>query len=556
MGLEKDINQRTFRSESQKASINIIYSYHWMVERVKNILGEEGLTIQQFNILRILRGSHPEPLSTLQIRERMLDKMSDTSRIVDRLVVKGYVSKRLSKADKRLVDVMITEKGKRILHKIDLKNAQMDAVMNGLNDKELKQLSKLLDKLRSISLLLILLAGLFFCDRVNGQAPPPATIAASPKYEFRAAWVASVDNIDWPSRKGLPVDSQKAEFVRLADMHKQNGMNALIVQIRPATDAFYPSPYEPWSEWLSGTQGKPPVPYYDPLQFMITETHNRGMEFHAWCNPYRAEFSIGRSSISPTHITRIHPEWFLDYDGKKYFDPGNKDVQAFVNNVIRDIVSRYDVDAIHFDDYFYPYRVPKKEFPDNASFEKYGAGMNKDDWRRSNVDSIILMLSKSIREIKPNCQFGISPFGVWRNIDKDPDGSKTTAGQTNYDDLYADILLWLKNDWIDYVAPQLYWEFGHKAAPYEVLLEWWSRHTYGKNCYIGLGIYKAGTNQVWRDRTLIPRQLEALRNTPNIQGAIYFSSKSFVNNPNGWSDSLRNNYYKEPAAVPHNAGMR
>ncbi len=551
MGLEKDINQSAFRNENQKASINIIYTYHWLVEQIKNVLGEEDLTLQQFNILRILRGSHPKPLSTLQIRERMLDKMSDTSRIVDRLVVKGLVVKKMSKADKRLVDVTIAEKGKRLLHRLDQKSPQMDNILKGLNEKEKKLLNKLLDKIRSITPVLILLCSLILPGITIAQGMAvPNTISASPKYEFRAAWVASVDNIDWPSKKGLPVDSQKAEFVRLADMHKQNGMNALIVQIRPATDAFYPSPYEPWSEWLSGTQGKPPLPYYDPLQFMITETHKRGMEFHAWCNPYRAEFSIGKSSIAPTHISRIHPEWFLEYGGKRYFDPGNKEVQIFVNNVIRDIVSRYDVDAIHFDDYFYPYRVPGKEFPDNASFTKYGGGMVMDDWRRSNVDSIIVMLARSIKEIKPGCRFGISPFGVWRNIDKDPEGSKTTAGQTNYDDLYADILLWLKNGWIDYVAPQLYWEFGHKAAPYEVLLDWWSRHTYGKHCYIGLGIYKAGTNKIWRDATLIPRQIEALRNTPNIHGAIYFSSKSFVNNPNGWSDSLRNVYYKEPAAIP------
>jgi uncharacterized lipoprotein YddW (UPF0748 family) len=333
-------------------------------------------------------------------------------------------------------------------------------------------------------------------------------------------------------------------------MHKSNGMNAVIVQVRPATDAFYPSPYEPWSQWLTGTQGKPPSPYYDPLQFMIEETHKRGMEFHAWCNPYRADFKIGESSIAPAHITRIHPEWFLNYGGQKFFDPGNKDGQQFVVNVIRDIVSRYDIDAIHMDDYFYPYRILGKEFPDQESFEKYGNGMNKDDWRRSNVDSIIEKVSRVIKEEKPYCKFGISPFGVWRNQSKDPEGSATKAGQTNYDDLYADILLWLKNGWIDYVAPQLYWEFGHSAAPYEVLLDWWSKHTYGRHCYIGLGLYRAGSNAVWKDLTLLPRQIEALRNAPNIQGAIYFSSTTFNRNPNGWSDSLRLNYYKEPAIIP------
>jgi len=551
MSLEKDINQSTFRNENQKACINIIYTYNWVLEGFKKIVGKEDLTMQQYNILRILRGSHPQPLSTLQIRDRMLDKMSDTSRIVDRLVVKGLVVKKLSKADKRLVDITITDKGKRVLTKLDQRNYMLDNMISGLSEKEMKILNKLLDKVRSISTLMLITLGFFFDQSLMAQsAVVTNTVTASPKYEFRAAWVASVDNIDWPSKKGLPVDSQKAEFIRLADMHKTNGMNALIVQIRPSTDAFYPSPYEPWSEWLNGVQGRPPFPYYDPLQFMITETHKRGMEFHAWCNPYRAEFIVGKSSISPTHISRIHPEWFLEYGGKRYFDPGNKEVQLFVQNVIRDIVTRYNVDAIHFDDYFYPYRIAGKEFPDNPSYVRYGGNMAKDDWRRSNVDSIILMLSRSIKEIKPTCKFGISPFGVWRNIAKDPEGSNTTAGQTNYDDLYADILLWLKNEWIDYVAPQLYWEFGHKAAPYEVLLEWWSKHTYGRHCYIGLGIYKAGTNQIWKDPTLIPRQIEAMRSFPNIQGQVYFSSKSFVNNPNGWSDSLRNVYYKEAALIP------
>ena len=377
----------------------------------------------------------------------------------------------------------------------------------------------------------------------------------SPRYEFRGAWIATVDNIDWPSRKGLPVDSQKAEFISMLDLHKANGMNAIIMQIRPAADAFYPSPYEPWSEWLTGVQGKPPFPYYDPLQFMIGETHKRGMEFHAWCNPYRATFKIGVSSIAPTHITRMHPEWFLDYGGTRYFDPGNKEVQAFVTQIVADIVKRYEVDAIHFDDYFYPYRIKGLNFPDAATFEKYNSGLGLEDWRRSNVDSIIVQLYRVIRKENPTCRFGISPFGVWRNQDKDPRGSATKAGQTNYDDLYADILLWLEKGWIDYVVPQLYWEFGHPAAPFDTLLEWWSKNTYGKACYIGLGYFKAGVNKTWRDQTLIPRQLKAMRNTPNIQGAVYFSSKSFIRNPLGWNDTLRNNFYKYPALVPPTAGI-
>jgi uncharacterized lipoprotein YddW (UPF0748 family) len=369
-------------------------------------------------------------------------------------------------------------------------------------------------------------------------------------YEFRGVWIATVENIDWPLKGMVDAESQKAEFIRQLDMHKQNGMNAVIVQVRPSADAFYPSKYEPWSQWLTGVQGQPPSPYYDPLKFMIEETHKREMEFHAWCNPYRADFQIGKSSIAPNHITRIHPEWFLTYGDKKYFDPSNKDAQKFVVNVVSDIVKRYDVDAIHMDDYFYPYRIAGKEFPDEAAYRKSGTTLSKDDWRRSNVDSIIAMLSRAIKKEKPWVKFGISPFSVWRNKDHDPDGSDSKSAQTNYDDLYADILLWLKKGWIDYVAPQLYLEIGNAKIDYEKLLDWWSKHSYGRQCYIGIGIYRAGSNSAWKDPTQLPRQIEDLRNTPNVQGAIYFSSKTFDRNPNGWSDSLRNNYYRDPALIP------
>ncbi|WP_121353007.1 glycoside hydrolase family 10 protein [Flavisolibacter nicotianae] len=373
---------------------------------------------------------------------------------------------------------------------------------------------------------------------------------AQPKAEFRGVWIASVDNIDWPKRNQWNVDSQKTEFIRQLDMHKQNGMNAAIVQVRPAADALYPSPYEPWSQWLTGAQGRPPEPFYDPLAFTIAETHKRGMEYHAWVNPYRANFAIGKASIAPAHITRLHPEWFLRYGNTLYFDPGNKEAQHWVVDVIRDIVSRYDVDAIHMDDYFYPYRIAGKEFPDTASYRKYGNGMNKEDWRRSNTDSIILKLSTVIHETKPWVKFGISPFGVWRNQDKDPEGSPTKAGQTNYDDLYADVLLWLRNGWIDYVSPQIYWEFSQPNAPFLPILKWWNEHTYGRNCYIGLGIYRAGSNAAWRDSTQLPRQIDSTRAMPNVQGQIYFSSTTFDRNPFGWNDLLRTTYYREQAPIP------
>ena len=375
---------------------------------------------------------------------------------------------------------------------------------------------------------------------------------AQKKYEFRGVWVATVGNIDFPSSKFLSTDAQKEEFIKLVEMNKRNGMNALVVQIRPASDAFYPSQYEPWSEFLTGKQGTPPNPYYDPLKFMIAETHKRGMEFHAWMNPYRAVFNIYKSSVSPTHITKIHPDWFITYGNTKYFDPGNKDAQKFVVNVVRDVVKRYDIDAIHFDDYFYPYHIAGKEFMDTASYRRYGNGMNLADWRRSNVDSIIRHLSIAIKEENKYCKFGISPFGVWRNSDNDPEGSNTKSIVTNYDDLYADILLWLKNKWVDYIVPQLYWEISQKSLGFKVLTDWWARHTYGRQLYIGQGIYRAlePHSYAWHHKNELPDQIQFLRKYPQIDGSVFFSSNTFNSNPNGWSDSLRNNYYKYPAIPP------
>ncbi len=377
-----------------------------------------------------------------------------------------------------------------------------------------------------------------------------STAQYSSNYEFRGVWVASVENIDWPSKKNLTVAQQKEEFIKLLDMHQANGMNAIVMQIRPAGDALYPSQYEPWSEYLTGKQGLPPNPYYDPLEFMISETHKRGMEFHAWLNPYRAVFNIAKSSISPSHLTKIHPEWFVVYGDKKYFNPGLPSVRQHTVRIVKDMLERYDVDAIHMDDYFYPYRITGKEFPDQKTFEQYGGKLNKEDWRRSNCDSIIVQLYRTIRSTNPRVKFGISPFGVWRNKSQDPMGSDTKAGQTNYDDLYADILLWLHKGWIDYVTPQLYWERGHKLADYDVLLKWWNEHGYGKHIYIGQGIYRAGTNQAWRNKNELPAQIQELRKYKTTQGSIYFNSKVFEKNPNGWNDSLRNHYYYYPALVP------
>jgi uncharacterized lipoprotein YddW (UPF0748 family) len=372
--------------------------------------------------------------------------------------------------------------------------------------------------------------------------------------EFRGAWMATVANIDWPSFKNLSTVQQQTEFIRLLDMHKRNGLNAVVVQIRPAADAFYESPYEPWSEFLTGVQGKAPDPYYDPLKFMVEETHKRNMEFHAWLNPYRAVFNTRTSTVASSHPTRKHPEWFVDYGDAagttRYFDPGLPEVRNFVTEVVRDIVRRYDVDGIHMDDYFYPYPVGGKSFPDHKSYAKYGNGMEKDAWRRSNCDSIIVMLNKAIKEEKPQVKFGISPFGVWRNQSKDPEGSDTQAGITNYDDLYADILLWLEEGWIDYVAPQLYWSIGHSKADFITLLNWWAERTYGRHCYIGVSVFETGTNNARRDATQLPRMMEAIRKTKNVQGVIFYKTSSFKSNPNGINEVLQQNFFKEPAPIP------
>jgi len=383
---------------------------------------------------------------------------------------------------------------------------------------------------------------LFFCQL--------STVNAQPKYEFRAVWIATVNNIDWPSSKYLTSEQQQQEFINILNRQREIGMNAVIVQIRPSADAFYVSKYEPWSEFLTGRQGAAPSTYYDPLQFMIEETHKRGMEFHAWINPYRAVFSP-TSSIAPDHITRQHPEWFVKYGDRKYFNPGIPAVMQYLKNVVIDIITRYDIDGLHMDDYFYPYRIAGKEFPDYQAYRQYGNGLSKDAWRRNNCDTIVKMIHDAVVAYKPSVKFGISPFGVWRNSSVDPGGSDTKAGQTCYDDLYADILLWLKEGWVDYITPQLYWEIGNKLCDYETLLNWWSANTYGKQLYIGHGVYRVfeKPTPAWRNLDELPDEIKMLRDDINVQGSVFYSSKYMLYNPNGWADSLRFNYYRTPALI-------
>jgi uncharacterized lipoprotein YddW (UPF0748 family) len=375
-----------------------------------------------------------------------------------------------------------------------------------------------------------------------------------PKFEFRGVWVATVNNIDWPSRPGLTVEVQKKEVTDILDLHQKMGMNAIVFQVRPCSDAFYISAIEPWSRYLTGIPGKYPEPLWDPLQFWIEECHKRNMELHAWLNPYRIA-QHADEPLAGNHQVFKTPEWVLSYGDKLYFDPGIPGTRDYVTRVVCDIVRRYDVDGIHMDDYFYPY-PDGTPFPDDISFKKFNRAFppeEKEAWRRENVDILIKMIHDSIKTIKPFVKFGISPFGVWRNAKDDPNGSATNAGVTNYDHLYADIRKWLSEGWIDYVTPQLYWEIGHKLADFEVLCKWWNDNSFGRGLYIGLAPYKIDKNarvEAWQKSWQLPRQLEMMRKYPHISGAVFFSSKSFNGDLLGFQDSLKNNYYHFFALTP------
>jgi len=375
------------------------------------------------------------------------------------------------------------------------------------------------------------------------------------KREMRAVWIATVENIDWPVNRNATSRQQQDEMRQMLDDLEKNNINTIVFQARPTADAFFLSPLEPWSKYLTGVQGKRPAPYYDPLQFIIEEAHRRCMEVHVWLNPYRVLNGNGINSLSKDHLFNKQRDLFVNYGGKYYFDPGLDETRDFLNQVVKDMVERYDIDAIHFDDYFYPYPVDGKDFPDNETFKKFPRGYtNKADWRRNNVNLVIEELYKTIKEAKPWVDFGISPFGVWRNDNVDPTGSATRAGIQNYDDLYADILKWLKDGTIDYVVPQLYWEIGKKVADYEVLLKWWSENSYNKNLFIGLYASALGikTEPAWKKPNELARQLRMNQKYPQVSGAMFFSAKSFLKNLQGLNDSLKTNFYKYKAICPEN----
>lgn len=377
-------------------------------------------------------------------------------------------------------------------------------------------------------------------------------VTAPPKSQLRAAWIATVDNIDWPKKGVVQADIQKQDFINILDELQKMGINAVVVQVKPTADAFYPSEYSPWSEWLTGVQGKDPG--YDPLAFMLEEARKRNMEFHAWFNPYRISMQDKMENLVENHPARLHPDWVVSYGGKLYFNPGIPAAKEFIINSIMEVVKKYDIDAVHMDDYFYPY-PGSTDFPDEEAYRTYGAGQfaNKADWRRNNVDMFVKDLAADIKAEKPYVQLGISPFAIWRNKSSDPAGSDTN-GLSTYEALYADTRKWVMEGWLDYIAPQVYWPFAYSAAAYEKVVDWWRNLTEGRNIhlYIGHAAYRIGgdTHDSWKKPEEMPNQLKYNQNFPPIHGSIFYNTSSLLSNPLGFSDRLKQEFYKYPALVP------
>ncbi|MGD0252056.1 MAG: family 10 glycosylhydrolase [Verrucomicrobiota bacterium] len=372
--------------------------------------------------------------------------------------------------------------------------------------------------------------------------PPP------PAREFRGAWLVTVANKDWPSKPGLPVAAQKAELIELLDRAVQLKLNAIIFQVRPSCDAMYASSIEPWSEYLTGTMGRAPEPFYDPLAFAIEEAHKRGLELHAWFNPFRALHPQARSPVAPNHISKTHPELVRRYGDQFWLDPGEPLVRQYVLRVVMDVVKRYDVDGVQLDDYFYPY--PEKDpagrvvdFPDYATWEKYGLPnrIERGDWRRQNINQFIQSVYQNIKAAKPWVKFGVSPFGIWR-----PMNPPQIRGMDAYALLYADSRRWFANGWLDYFSPQLYWSIYSPQQSFPVLLNWWTQQN-ARGRHLWPGLNAANTGEKWGPDEMV-RQIAATRRQPGAGGEIFFHLRNLTDNA-ALADVVRT-AYAQPALVP------
>ena len=401
--------------------------------------------------------------------------------------------------------------------------------------------------------------------RADGPTAAPAGARSActvsrlaPKRQLRGEWIATVNNVDWPSKPGLAPDEQRAELVSWLDEAKRRGLNAVVLQVRPTADTFWPSRIEPWSRFLTGVAGQDPG--YDPLAFAVRAAHKRDLELHAWFNPFRVAMNTNRAQLPPDSPASQHPDWVVAYGGRLYYDPGLPQVRDLVRRVVMEVVRRYDVDAVHFDDYFYPYPTARP-FPDNASFAAYGDGFtDRAAWRRHNVDLLISTLNRRIHRAKPWVKFGVSPFAVWRNASTDPAGSPTAAGIETYDDQYADTRLWVRRQWLDYIAPQVYWNIGYPPADYAKVLPWWTRQVRGTDVqlYVGQAAYKVGTSTqdpAWSDPREMSKHLAFNSRRPSVRGDLYFSAKDVRADRLGFMDRVQRRYYAHPALVPQTAGV-
>ena len=371
--------------------------------------------------------------------------------------------------------------------------------------------------------------------------------SAQQKREFRGAWIQAVNG----QFKGIGTEVMQQTLTYQLNELQKDGCNAIIFQVRPECDALYQSDIEPWSYYLTGEQGSAPQPYWDPLQWMVEQCHQRGMELHAWINPYRAKTKTAHTNAA-NHVMMQHPEWTFEYDGLTLLNPALQECRDYICEVVADIVARYDVDGLHIDDYFYPYPVPGVKIPDDAQYAAQDYGIaDRGDWRRHNVNLFIEQLSETIHRVKPWVKFGVSPFGIYRNQKSDPEGSRTN-GLQNYDDLYADVLLWDRKGWMDYCVPQLYWEIGNKAADYDELIHWWDAYCQHTDLYIGEDVERTVKYADPQDKQ--QHQLKAKmtlhQELPYIKGTVLWYAKAAVDNVGNYGMLLRNNYWRYPAFPP------
>ena len=395
------------------------------------------------------------------------------------------------------------------------------------------------------------------CDAADSTCNAPEL-----RREFRGVWVASVSNIDWPSKNDLSTDDQRAELLAILDRAQAQHLNAVVLQVRPAADALYKSSIEPWSEYLTGRQGRGPSPAWDPLKFAVDESHRRGLELHAWFNPYRAKHPSAKGPLSKRHIANTAPSLVKKYGTQLWMDPGESAVRRRTLRVVLDVVKRYDIDGVHLDDYFYPYKERTAdgttEFPDSRSWKKYqksGGTLSRDDWRRENVNTLVRQLNEQIHRAKPWVKFGISPFGIWR-----PGNPETIKGFDAYEQLFADSRLWWVNNWVDYFTPQLYWPIAKPEQSFPVLMRWWgAQNATARHLWPGLYTSRvreatsAGNglqpSNAWTADEIVA-QIDSIRAYERTSGEVHFSMKAFLKDQGGVASKLMERTYDDIALVP------